>query len=168
MAKNIVEVDRMDEEIASKATAAAAVTGSIPVASVEKKKKKSIPSEDVPISYSDLDVNVEDSIAFVEETDVILNVHKVLMYRLNYRNSNGLIRSTIPKSVVYQLTVHWPDLLRLIPSERWVTVDEIEQLVSRWEMATPRKTIIRKRVDIERGIDELVEAGVLLREYREI
>lgn len=85
------------------------------------------------------------------------------LYRLNYRRSNGQIRAEISKSIVYILNVNWPDLLRVIPSTEWVTVDQIVALVRVWENSSPRKTFIRCKEDIERGLVDLISAGVLLR-----
>lgn len=84
------------------------------------------------------------------------------VYRLNFRRPNGDIRSDIPKSLVHTLVTEWCDLLRLIPSNRWSTMDEIAIWVWEWETRNYRQKYNRTRPQIERGVIELVEAGVVL------
>lgn len=86
----------------------------------------------------------------------------IILYKLNYRRPNGLIRTDIPKSVVYNLNVNWPDLLRVVPSDRWVSYDDVVRMVGEWENASPRKSIVRTTESIQIGLSELLLSGVLL------
>lgn len=82
----------------------------------------------------------------------------VFKYKLNLRQPSGLIRADIPKSILLTIMTRWPDLIRTIPSDRWVTDDEIEERVNR---GNPLK---RTREDIKIGVDFFLESGVLLRD----
>jgi hypothetical protein len=85
-----------------------------------------------------------------------------IVYKLDFRRHNGDIRADIPKSLVYTLSARWADLLRVVPSHRWSTLEEIVQIVWDWEKRQYRKLFSRTRKQIEDGVKELVESGVLL------
>lgn len=85
----------------------------------------------------------------------------VILYKLNFRRPNGDIRSEIPKALVYTLVTNWADLLRIVPANRWSTVEEIVTLVWEWEKRQYRKLYTRTRKQIEDGIRELTEASVI-------
>jgi hypothetical protein len=92
---------------------------------------------------------------------VEVKVHPV--YKLNWRRPNGEIRADIPKAVIHTLVSRWSDLLRIVPANRWSPLDEIVQSVWDWEKRQYRPLYQpRTRQQIERGITELVEAGVVV------
>ncbi|MBW3545116.1 MAG: hypothetical protein KY428_05845 [Bacteroidetes bacterium] len=110
--------------------------------------------------YDGPDTHLHRVVDTLEETKPRLK--KKSLYKLNYRRPNGLIRAEIPKPVIYTLNVNWPDLIRVIPSDVWVSIEQIFDLVSEWENVSPRKTFIRSKDSIQQGIKELIEAEVLL------
>lgn len=83
-------------------------------------------------------------------------------YKLNLYRPNGQLRAEISKAQFFDLSKNWGDLMRLIPSNRWSTTEEIVQIVWEWEKKQYRKSFTRSRKQIEEGINQLVISGVLL------
>lgn len=84
------------------------------------------------------------------------------LYKLNFRKPNGEIRPDIPHAVAHHLVLNWADLLRIIPANRWSTADEIVALIWEYEARSYRKLYTRTRKQVEEGIRDLVEAGVVI------
>lgn len=82
-------------------------------------------------------------------------------FRLNLYRSNGQVRMDIATAVIYQLSKDWGDLIKVIPSNMWVTVDELVQMVWEWEKKQFRKSFTRSRKQIEDGVAALREGGLL-------
>ena len=82
-------------------------------------------------------------------------------YRLHFRNRSGAIRDDITKEMVRELSVHWSDLLRVIPNYRWSTVDDIVDMIWAFEQKNIRNSYTRTRMQIVEGIAYLLECGVL-------
>jgi hypothetical protein len=134
--KEDLEVVRMDEDIALKATAGNTVGGSIPSASVEsdsKKPKKPIKKED-----------------------------EIKRYKLNIYRLNGTVRSDINKGVYQEMGRKWGDVIRCIPSHRLSTFEEILQFVWDFEARQYRKAFERTRKQVELAVTELEESGFLI------
>lgn len=156
-----MEVDRMDEETDSKsAVGEQPIGGSSPPASATRGRKR---KKQNTKATSDLNAESKESIDDPVKVKQV-KPKKVYKYRLNYRRDNGVIRPDISSSIIYMINLNWADLIRVIPSDRWVTMDEIVKLVFEWENTYPRKTTFRTRNDIEEGIDFLLDVGVLLRD----
>jgi len=83
------------------------------------------------------------------------------MFRLNLYRSNGQIRMDISQAVLYDLSKDWGDLIKVIPSNSWVTVDELVQMVWEWEKKQFRKSFTRTRKQIEDGVQALNVGGLL-------
>lgn len=82
-------------------------------------------------------------------------------YKLNFRSAAGSIRGDINKEVVRQLSSRWSDLLRIIPQHRWISFEEILTLAWDFENRSLRKLYNRTRKQVEDGVKELLDAGVL-------
>lgn len=96
--------------------------------------------------------------------DEIREAEKVVTqtyYKLNFRNASGSIRGDINKEVVRQLSSRWSDLLRIIPQHRWIAFEEILQMAWDFENRSLRKLYNRTRKQVEEGVQELLDAGVL-------
>lgn len=109
---------------------------------------------------------VESAVVDAEETQKNKRVKKaveppVILYKLNFRRPNGDIRPEIPKALVYTLVTNWADLLRIVPANRWSTLEEIVELVWNWEKRQYRKLYTRTRKQIDDGVRELTDAGVI-------
>jgi hypothetical protein len=84
------------------------------------------------------------------------------MFKLHLYRPNGQVRADISKAVLYELSKNWGDLMKIIPSNRWSTLEEIVQMVWEWEKRQFRKTFTRTRKQIEDGVVALYQAGVLI------
>jgi hypothetical protein len=82
-------------------------------------------------------------------------------FKLNLRNARGEVRVDIPKSVMYTMASRWGDLIYIIPSNRWSTMEEIAQIVWAAEKRNVRNQFNRTRKQIEDGVRELLEASVV-------
>jgi hypothetical protein len=122
----------------------------------EKKKKGGYPNGEEAASKTAAPKGVEGS-------NPLPSAQKVEgRYKLNLYRPNGQLRAEISKALFFDLSKHWGDLMRLIPSNRWSTVEEIVQIVWEWEKKQYRKSFTRSRKQIEEGINQLVISGVLL------
>lgn len=83
------------------------------------------------------------------------------MYRMNLYRSNGQVRSDIPKGVLYELSRDWGDIIKVIPANRFSTLEEIIQMVWEWEKRQFRKSFTRTRKQIEDGVASLLLGGLL-------
>lgn len=83
-------------------------------------------------------------------------------YKLNFRTSMGSVRSEFSSKITYDMAKKWGDLLHIIPSTRWCTLEDIVQIVWNAEVRNPFQTLKRSRKQIEDGIGELVAARILL------
>jgi hypothetical protein len=84
------------------------------------------------------------------------------MFKLNLYRPNGHVRADISKAVLYDLSKNWGDLMKIVPSNRWSTLEEIVQMVWEWEKRQFRKTFTRSRKQIEDGVVALYKAGVVI------
>jgi hypothetical protein len=82
-------------------------------------------------------------------------------YKLFVYRPNGTIRAEINKAVMAQVAAKWGDLIRCVPSNYWATMDEICDLVWRFEAKSYRKSFSRTRKQIEEGVAVLQECGMV-------
>jgi len=91
------------------------------------------------------------------------DISEPLKVKKNLYLANGQIRGEISKSVLHTMIARWGDIIHIVPSNQWCTVDEIVQMVWEWEKKQYRKSFTRTRKQIEDGVRELLEADILMR-----
>lgn len=82
-------------------------------------------------------------------------------YRLAFRKPNGHVRGDISSSVLHQASRDYADLIQVIPSFKWMTIEEIVEAVWAWEKKNNRITYNRTRVAIESGVLWLINATIV-------
>lgn len=86
---------------------------------------------------------------------------KLEKYRLYLRNPNGKTRGELNRNVLYILAKDYCDFIQVIPSSRWVTFEEIVNLIWQWELKNQRVSYNRTRKAIEDGLEYLISTTVV-------
>jgi hypothetical protein len=99
----------------------------------------------------------------VSEDEVVSLENLEFKYRLNVRGPTGLVRGELSKSVLFSANDKWPDLMKIIPSDRWVTSDEIITLLERYHLKIKKNNAKVRVEDVPNGLEYLESSGILLK-----
>jgi len=157
-----LEGDRIDEEIVSKTIGGdEPFAGAIPVPSVAVEPPKTVQIEAIKEQIEAVKEKVKKPVV-AQKLESKTGESASTYYKLNYRTAQGGVRAEISRSILYQVGSKWGDLLNIIPSTRWATLEEIVQVVWEWEKRHPHASLKRSRKQIEEGVEALVAARILL------
>lgn len=134
-----MEVARTDEELDSKSTAGVEpVGGSIPSASAVKRRGRAKVINDIPLAPS------------------------IIRYKLNLYKVSGGLRADLSAGLVRSMLTNWPELIYVIPSERFISFDEIKEKIDYIKLMASR--VLSDNM-INDGLEELRMAGIIVVEH---
>lgn len=97
----------------------------------------------------------------IKKTTPSPSANRILEYKLDLYNKRGEIRSSLSKELVRQASAQYGDIMRAIPSNKWVTLNEIVD--SYWEIEKRFNFDMgRTRKKIEMAVNELVNNSIVV------
>ncbi len=83
-----------------------------------------------------------------------------MKYKLDLYQANGLLKTEIPRGLFHDMSVRYGDVLRAIPSGRWL---EFQEIVSYYRILEKRLRYEHNRTDdiLQAALTELIDAGIV-------